>query len=154
MYGQDHKYFEDVEIGDTWESPPRSISQEDIKTFAHLTGDFNPIHLNADYAATTPFGQTIAHGLLTLARSSGMSIDHPKMRTIAVISLNNVKFHLPVFPGDVLRVKTSIVGKERRGRGKRGLITWHRVVLNQHDKTVQEGESVTLVEAREFPERK
>lgn len=153
MYGPNHKYFEDVDIGATWESPSRVITQADINVFAELTGDFNPIHVNEEYAANTPFGRTIAHGMLMLSRASGMSIDHPPMRTIAVVALRNVKFLAPVFPGDVLRVRTTVLAKEPSGRGKRGLITWIRSVVNQDGKVVQEGESVTIVEARERPER-
>src|SRR5262249_27767601 len=149
VYGPEHHYFEDVEVGATWESPTRSITDADVRTFAELTGDHNPIHVNPEYAATTPFGRTIAHGMLTLSRASGMSINFPAMRTIAVVEIRNVKFCAPVFPGDVLRVRTTILAKDRSGRGKRGLITWSREVLNQDDKIVQRGESVTMVEARE-----
>lgn len=151
MYGPEHKYYEDVEEGATWESPSREVTESDIGVFAKLTGDFNPIHVNPEYAANTPFGRTIAHGLLTLARASGMSIDHPAMRTIAVVELKSVRFLAPVYPGDQLRVRTTVLSKERRGRGKRGLITWSRAVVNQDGKIVQQGESITLVEAREPP---
>ncbi len=154
MYGPEHNYFEDVEVGTTWESPSRVVTEADVHAYAELSGDFNPIHVNPEYAATTPFGRTIAHGLLTLARASGMSIDHPKMRTLAVVELRQIKFLAPVFPGDNLRVRTTVLAKERRGRGKRGHITWMRNVLNQDDKIVQQGESVTVVEAREPAERK
>ncbi|MBX7103487.1 MAG: MaoC family dehydratase [Gemmataceae bacterium] len=151
MYGPDHKYYEDVAEGDTWVSPPRVLTQDDIQTFADLTGDFNPMHVNPEYAATMPFGRTIAHGLLTLARASGSSIDHPPMRTLAIVELRSVIFRAPVFPGDELHVRTTVAGKERKGRGKRGLITWKREAINQEGKVVQEGTSVTLVEAREPP---
>jgi acyl dehydratase len=153
VYGPEHKYYEDVETGQRWQSPEREVTQADIQAFAELTGDFNPMHVNAEYAATTPFGRTIAHGLLTLGRASGMSIDYPPMRTMAIVELRSVKFLAPVFPGDRLHVRTTVMSKERRGRGKRGLITWMREAVNQDGKVVQEGVSVTLVEAREFPPR-
>jgi 3-hydroxybutyryl-CoA dehydratase len=149
VYGPQHLYFEDVEVGQAWESPSRVISSDDVHTFARLTGDFNPIHVNAEFAATTPFGRPIAHGLLILAVASGMAIDHPPMRTIAVVELSHNRFTAAVYPGDALRVKTTVLAKERRGRGRRGQVTWQRHLFNQDGRLVQEGTSVTLVEARE-----
>lgn len=149
MYGDHHLYFEDVEVGQAWESPAREVTAGDIRQFAELTGDFNPIHVNEEYAATTPFGRTIAHGLLTLAIGSGLGIDHPPMRTIAVIELKNMRFLAPVYPGDRVHTKTIVVAKERKGRGRRGLITWQRQLINQDNRIAQDGFSVTLVEARE-----
>ena len=70
MYSDAHLYYEDFEVGDEWETPGRAITQDDVRAFAELTGDFNPIHLNPEYAATTPFGKTIAHGCRPRCRSS------------------------------------------------------------------------------------
>ena len=92
----------------------------------------------------------MAHGLLTLSCASGMSVGCPHVRTLALIELKSVKFTAAVYPGDVIRVLTRVVHKERRGRGKRGLVTWKREVLNQANKIVQEGLTVTLVAARGF----
>lgn len=149
MYGPHHLYFEDVDVGQTWESPPRELTANDIRAFAKLSGDFNPIHVDEAYAATTPFGRTIAHGLLILAHGSGLSVDHPPMRTIAVVELRTIRFLEPVYPGDALRIRTTILEKGRKGRGKRGQITWQRQMINQDNRTVQDGISVTIVEARE-----
>jgi 3-hydroxybutyryl-CoA dehydratase len=149
VYGSQHLYYEDIEIGQTWTSPPRVCTAEDVRTFAKLTGDFNPIHVNDEFAATTPYGRTIAHGLLCLSLASGMGVLHPPMRTIAFVELRSNKFTAPVFPGDTLIVHTTVKEKERRGRGRRGQVTWQRQLVNQEGKVVQEGISVTLVEARE-----
>jgi acyl dehydratase len=151
VYSDAHLYYEDFEVGDEWETQPKVITQDDVRAFAELTGDFNPIHLNPEYAATTPFGRTIVHGLLTVARASGMSVQHPQVRTLAVVEVRTVKFTAPVFPGDSIYVRSRVLDKERRGRGKRGLVTWKREIVNQEGKIVQEGINVTLVEARNFP---
>jgi 3-hydroxybutyryl-CoA dehydratase len=150
VYSADHLYYEDVAVGQEWETQPRVITDADVRAFAELTGDDNPMHVDAAYAATTPFGRTMAHGLLTLSQASGMAVQHPPVRTIAVVELRSVKFFAPVFPGDAIHVRTRVTEKERRGRGKRGQVTWLRHVVNQNGKVVQEGVSVTLVEAREF----
>ncbi|MCS7167225.1 MAG: MaoC/PaaZ C-terminal domain-containing protein [Gemmatales bacterium] len=148
MYTFYHLYFDDVEVGQEWESPGRTVTEADILHFAGLSGDFNPIHVDHHYAQSTPFGRPIAHGLLTLALASGLSVHCPPMRTLALVAIRDWQFRQPVFIGDTLRVRSKVLAKEARGRGKRGLITWQRQVINQHGAVVQEGVTVTLVEAR------
>jgi acyl dehydratase len=143
-----HLYFDDVEIGQQWESPGRTLTEADIVNFAGLSGDFNPMHMDHEYARTTPFRRPIAHGLLVVSLGSGLGLFSPPMRTQAVLSLRDWQFKEPVFAGDTLRVVSKVVAKEARSRGRRGVITWQRQVLNQDGKVVQEGVSVTLVEGR------
>jgi 3-hydroxybutyryl-CoA dehydratase len=148
MYAFYHLYFDDVKVGQEWESPGRTVTEADLVHFAGLSGDFNPIHMDHEYARTTPFRRPIAHGLLTLALTSGLSVNCPPMRTLALVAIRDWQFREPVFIGDTLRVRSKVLAKEPRGRGRRGLITWQRQVVNQHGKVVQEGITVTLVEAR------
>ncbi|MCS7017209.1 MAG: MaoC/PaaZ C-terminal domain-containing protein [Gemmatales bacterium] len=148
MYAFYHLYYDDVEVGQEWESVGRTVTEADIVNFAGLSGDFNPIHVDHYYAQSTPFGRPIAHGLLTLALASGLSVQCPPMRTLALVAIKEWQFRQPVFIGDTLRVRSKVLAKEARGRGKRGLITWQRQVINQQGAVVQEGITVTLVEAR------
>jgi acyl dehydratase len=143
-----HLYFDDVEIGQEWESGGRTVTETDIVNFAGLSGDFNPIHLDHEYAKTTPFRRPIAHGLLVMAIGSGLGINFPPMRTQAILSMKEVNFREPVFIGDTIRIRVKVIGKEERARGRRGVITWQREIVNQDGKLVQEGISVTLVEGR------
>jgi len=143
-----HLYFDDVEVGQEWESQGRTITQADIVNFAGLSGDFNPIHVDHEFAKTTPFHQPIAHGLLVFAIASGLGQFSPPMRTLALHSIREWHFRGPVFIGDTIRVRTKVLEKEARARGRRGVISWQRQLVNQADKVVQEGISVTLVEGR------
>jgi acyl dehydratase len=143
-----HLYFDDVEIGQQWESLGRTLTETDIINFAGLSGDFNPIHVDHEFARSTPFRQPIAHGLLVLSLGSGLSLFNPPMRTLAVLYLRDWQFKEPVFVGDTLRVVSKVLEKESRSRGRRGVITWQRQILNQDRKVVQEGITVTLVEGR------
>lgn len=143
-----HQYFDDVEVGQEWESPGRTITQTDIVNFAGLSGDFNPIHMDHEFAKTTAFRRPIAHGLLIQAIGSGLGTSAPSMRTLAFLSLREWHFKGPVFIGDTIRMRSKVVEKESRARGRRGLITWQRQLINQEGKIVQEGLSVTLVEGR------
>jgi acyl dehydratase len=143
-----HLYLDDVEVGQEWESLARTVTETDIVNFAGLSGDFNPIHIDHEFARTTPFRRPIAHGLLVLSLCSGLSQYSPPMRTLAFLALREWQFKEPVFIGDTIRLRTRIVEKEVRGRGRRGVITWHRQAINQEGKVVQEGITQTMVEGR------
>lgn len=147
-FTEHHLFFDDVEIGQEWLSLGRTITEADVVNFAGLSGDFNPIHIDHAFAAGTPFRKPIAHGLLIWSVSSGLSLHAPPMRTMAFLSVREWHFRLPVFFGDTIRVRTKALEKEVRGRGKRGAIAWERQILNQEDKIVQEGVTLTLVQGR------
>jgi acyl dehydratase len=138
--------FDDVGIGQSWESQRRTVTEHDILAFAELTGDRNPIQLEPEYAGATPFRRCIAHGLLGVSLSSGLTVAAPPMRTLAFIELREWHFRAAVFPGDTIRVRSRVLEKEARSRGRRGVVVWRVEVLNQHDRVVQEGVTVTLVE--------
>jgi 3-hydroxybutyryl-CoA dehydratase len=147
-YTAQHLYFEDIEVGQEWESPARTITQADIVNFAGISGDFNPIHMDHEFAKTTLFHQPIAHGLLVLSIASGLGLHSPPMRTLALLGFREWQFRGAVFIGDTIHLRIVILEKEARPRGRRGVVHWQRQVINQAGKVVQEGISVTLVEAR------
>jgi len=143
-----HLYYDDVEVGQHWESLGRTITEADIVNFAGLSGDFNPIHIDHEFAATTPFRRPIAHGLLVFSVGSGLGLFAPPMRTLAILEVREWRFHEPVYIGDTLRVRSEVLHKEPRGRGRRGVVTWKRQIFKQDKKLAQEGITLTLVEGR------
>jgi 3-hydroxybutyryl-CoA dehydratase len=143
-----HLYYEDVAVGQEWESLGRTLTEADIVNFAGLSGDFNPIHMDHEFAQTTLFRRPIAHGLLVFSVASGLGLFCPPMRTVAFLSVREWHFRAPVFIGDTVRLRTRVMDKEMRGRGRRGAVTWQRQILNQDGKVVQEGTTLTLVEGR------
>jgi acyl dehydratase len=143
-----HLFFEDVTVGQQWVSLSRTVTEADIVNFAGVSGDFNPIHVDHEFAKTTMFGRPIAHGLLVLAIGSGLGVLHPLMRTIAFMSIREWRFLEPVHIGDTIRVHTKVLEKVERARGRRGVITWERKIVNQEGKVVQEGVTLTMVEGR------
>jgi acyl dehydratase len=143
-----HLYFDEVEVGQEWVSPGRTITETDIVNFAGLSGDFNPIHVDHEFAKSTPFRRPIAHGLLGFAIGSGLIVVCPLMRTLAFLEIREWHFRGPIFAGDTIRAVSTVLAKEARGRGRRGMITWQRKLVNQEEKVVQEGVTLTLVEGR------
>jgi 3-hydroxybutyryl-CoA dehydratase len=143
-----HLYFDDVLVGQEWESIGRTVTETDIVNFAGLSGDFNPIHMDHEYCKTTVFRKPIAHGLLILAMGSGLGLSFPPMRTLAFLAIKEWQFLQPVYIGDTIRVRAKLLAKEERSRGRRGVVTWHRQIVNQDNKAVEEGTIVTLVEGR------
>ena len=141
-------YFDDVEIGQEWESSGRTVTEADVVNFAGVSGDFNPIHMDHEYAKTTPFRRPIAHGLLVFAMGSGLGVTCPAMRTIAFVQVREWNFKEPLFIGDTIRLKSKVLEKTLRGRGRRGEIVWYRGVINHEGKVIQDGILVTLVEGR------
>ena len=143
-----HLYFDDLEVGNEWTSGGRTVTEADIVNFAGFSGDFNPIHIDHEYAKTTPFRRPIAHGFAVFCMASGMGISAPAVRTMAMLRVTLWNFTLPVFAGDTVRSVSRVKEKTVRGRGRRGEIVWYRAVINQDGKVVQDGEVVTLVECR------
>jgi acyl dehydratase len=141
-------YFDDLEIGQEYQSVSRTVTEADIVTFAGFSGDFNSIHIDHEFAKKTPFRRPIAHGFAVFSIASGLSTHAPSTRTVALLAVKDWKFVAPVFIGDTIRIETKVVEKTLKGRGKRGEILWHRHIMNQENKVVQEGFMMTLVECR------
>jgi acyl dehydratase len=143
-----HLYFDDVAVGQEWLSLGRTVTEADIVNFAGLSGDFNPIHIDHEFAKKTPFRHPIAHGLLVWAFGSGLGLHAPPMRTLAFLSIREWLFREPVFIGDTVRLRSKVIEIEPRARGRRGVVTWQRQIINQDEKVIQEGVTLTLVEGR------
>jgi acyl dehydratase len=138
-------YFDDVQPGDVWKSPARTITETDVVNFAGLSGDYTSLHVDHHYASETPFRRPIAHGLLGLSLLAGLSSRCPNMATLALVRLGEWQFLKPIYFGDTVHAVTEILEMRPRGR-RRGTIVWSRRLVNQDDVTVQSGTIETLVE--------
>lgn len=143
-----HLYFDDLEVGQEWKSGGRTITEADVVNFAGFSGDFNPIHIDHEFAKTTPFRRPIAHGFGVFCIASGLGVGSPPTRVLALLRVNHWNFNLPVFIGDTIYTVSRVKEKTVRGRGRRGEIVWYRAVVNHEGKIVQDGEIVTLTECR------
>ena len=139
--------FEDLNVGDSWITPSRTVTEADVVQFAAMTGDFNPLHVDHQFAAQGPFKRPIAHGLLGLSWVAGLGCHHPRVDTVAFVAIRNWSFLRPVYFGDTVQVESRI--DEKGNSGKRaGTIIWNHAVLNQKNKIVQQGIFETLVAIR------
>ena len=139
--------FDELELGQSWESAARLVTQDDVTAFGDLTGDRNPIHMDPEYARKTPYRRPVAHGLLGVGIAAGLMLSVSRVKMIAFLEIRRWEFLLPIFPGDRIRTVTTVQAKEPRGRGRRGEVVWQLSILNQDDQVVQRSETVTLVGA-------
>jgi 3-hydroxybutyryl-CoA dehydratase len=145
--------FDDLVVGDEWESARRTVTETDVTLFAGLTGDFNPLHVDHAWSKSDgPFGKPVAHGLLGLALAAGLASSAPRVDTMALLGVLEWKFLLPIAFGDTLRVISTVEAVDPQSRGRRATVTWRRRLLNQDDQLVQEGRTQTLVRARPKPD--
>ncbi len=143
------KYFEEFEIGDEVVSPARTITEADVVMFAGLTGDYNQLHTDEEFAKTTPFGRRIAHGLLVLSYAVGLlgRLGFIEGTALAFRELS-WKFSQPVFMGDTVHVKARCRELKPMARLGGGLVIFDLSVLNQEGKTVQKGEWHVLMASK------
>jgi acyl dehydratase len=140
------RYFEEFEIGKQLMTAGRTITEGDVVSFAGLSGDYNQIHVDAQYAAAGEFGQRVAHGLLAVSIATGLIVQTGMMEG-TVLSFRELgwKFSLPVFIGDTIRAKIEIIKKKSLPRLGGGSVTAKVSVLNQRQEVVQRGTMVLLI---------
>ncbi|MCC7182298.1 MAG: (R)-hydratase [Rhodocyclaceae bacterium] len=145
-------FFEDLSLGDTFDSPTRTVTEADVVNFACLSADHNRLHVDADYAKTSPFGQRIAHGMLVLSIMSGLVTrmqlnQHLEPSLMGLLDIQ-CRFPKPTFIGDTLRVSVQVVEKTETSKPDRGVVAFRRQVINQRGAAVVEGVWKLLVRRR------
>lgn len=137
-------YFDQLSVGDRWRSRARTVTQADVVNFAGLTGDYDPLHTDHEFAKQTPFGQPIAHGLLGLSMVAGLGSHYPLVQTVAFVAIHQWEFLLPIYFGDTVHAVNEVTGLQPSGR-RRGTVLWKRQLVNQKGQVVQAGVFETLV---------
>jgi len=143
-------FFEELTVGAQYKTKSRTVTEADIVNFAGVSGDFNELHTSAAYAEKTPFGKRIAHGLLGLSISSGLTqgLDLYNDTLVAFLGLT-WKFTGPIFIGDTVHVVQTIKEKRPTSKPGRGVVTFAVQVINQRGETVQEGERTLMIRMKE-----
>ncbi|MEZ4845459.1 MAG: MaoC/PaaZ C-terminal domain-containing protein [Bdellovibrionota bacterium] len=140
-------FFEDIELNKVYSSGERVMTDGDIKTFAELSGDFNPLHMDDAFAKANLFGQRIAHGLLGLSIASGLKTDEPPLHILAFKEVS-WKFKRPIFIGDKIHLETKAIEKTDARMPGTGDVLVERKLINQDGKVTQEGIFTLLVKKK------
>lgn len=128
-----------IKVGDNF-SKDRDVTDELVRKFAEISGDFNPIHLDDEFARTTRFGKRIAHGMLSGAFISSVLGFEFKERKIIYLS-QTMKFVAPVFLGDTVTTAATV----SKIREDKGIVTLETVCTNQKGEKLVVGEAVVMI---------
>lgn len=143
-------YYEDLGVGQTFRSPARTVTEADLTIFSMVSGDWNPIHSDAEYARRTPYGQRIVHGVLGVAIVTGMfdRLGIFEDSALALLGIDEWRFLAPILVGDTVHMELEIADKRLTSKGDRGIID-RRIRLVRHDGTVlQEGRMGMMAKLR------
>lgn len=143
-------YFEDFEQDREYVTRSRTITEADVVAFAGLSGDFNALHVDEEFAKTTIFGARIAHGLLGLSVASGL-INQLGLGEGTVMAFLGLTWNFKgvVRIGDTITVRQLVADKRETSKKDRGILRMAITVLNQHGEVVQDGEHVLMVKRRD-----
>jgi 3-hydroxybutyryl-CoA dehydratase len=142
-------FFEEFEVGRKMTTRARTVTEADIVQFASLTGDYNPMHTDAEYMKKHMLGQRVAHGLLTVSFAVGQIYQLGFMeRTVLAFRSFEVKFSLPVFIGDTIRAEVTVSELKEARRMGGGWVTSDVKILNQDGKAVVTGILSILIASR------
>ena len=143
----DHPFtrtFHDLAIGETFNTPSRTVTMEEIETFAHFTGDTFYAHMDEEAAKRNPFFPgRVAHGYLLLSFAAGLFVQPDEGPVLANTGLDSLRFMKPVEAGDAIKVRLSVKHKTPRN-DEYGEIRWHITLTNQDDELVAEYELLTM----------
>ncbi|MDS0221428.1 MaoC family dehydratase [Haloarcula sp. S1AR25-5A] len=142
------KHYEEFTEGETIvHEKRRTISESDNQRFCDLTMNQQPLHLDAEFAAGTQFGERLVNGLYTMSLAVGLTIPDTTDGTIvANLSYDAVEHPAPVVHGDTIRAETTVLNKRLTSDEERGVVTMQVDVYNQDDTLVCTFERTALVQ--------
>ncbi|WP_027245591.1 phenylacetic acid degradation bifunctional protein PaaZ [Leisingera daeponensis] len=136
--------FGELSIGETLHTAPRTVTLEDIETFAHFTGDTFYAHMDEEAAKRNPFFPgRVAHGYLLLSFAAGMFVQPDEGPVLANTGLDSLRFMKPVSAGDSIKVRLTVKKKTPRNE-EYGEVRWHVTLTNQDDEIAAEYELLTM----------
>ncbi|MBX2801655.1 MAG: MaoC family dehydratase N-terminal domain-containing protein [Myxococcales bacterium] len=142
-------YFSDFQVEQTFTSQGRTITEADVVTFAGLSGDFNPLHTDATFAAKTPFEQRVAHGMLSASISTGLgqTLGIFEGTTLALMA-QTFEYKAPVFFGETIRLQLTVESMNPSSKGGKGVVVFRSDIVKQDDTVVITGTWTVLFRDR------
>lgn len=146
----DGLFMEDLEVGARYLSNGRTVTEADLTLFSMLSGDWNPIHADAEYSASSPSGQRLVHGVLGLAIVTGLMDQAGWFRrsAVAMLDIAGWRFALPILIGDTLTCEMEITSVRPTSKGDKGVAGRRFILRNQTGAVVQQGDIGILVRSR------
>ena len=144
-------YYEQLEVGKTIKhGVTRTVTEMDNTLFTVMTMNNQPLHLDAHFAAQSEFGQRLVNSIFTLGLVIGVSVNDTTLgTTIANLGMTDVRFPKPVFHGDTVRARTTVISLRRsKSRSDAGIVEFEHVGLNQHGDTVAICRRAALMKTR------
>lgn len=149
------KFFEELEIGETYHTARRTITEADVVNFAGISGDFFYAHMDDIAAKESFFERRVAHGYFVLSAAAGLFVDPAPGPVLANYGLDNLRFVEPVYPGDTIRVRLTCEQKIKKSpkpdERPQGVVHWHVDIFNQEDALVATYTILTLVALKDVP---
>ena len=144
------KYFEDFKEGMEFLTLGRTMTEADIVNFSGFTGDFNPLHTDAQYASESVFGERIAHGMCGLSMATGLLVrlNIFEGTIVAFYGIDQLRFRAPIKIGDTIHVVAKVIEKKESKKEGEGLVAFQVNVVNQDGTSVMEGVVKTLMKKR------
>ncbi len=132
------RYYGEFEVGETIaHERSRTVSEADNQRFCDMTMNQQPLHLDAEFAADTQFGERIVNGLYTMSLAVALTVPETTDGTVvANLGYDNVEHPAPVFHGDTLNVESTVTSKRETSDGEHGIVEMHVEVFNQNDTLV------------------
>ncbi|HET6239409.1 MAG TPA: MaoC family dehydratase [Acetobacteraceae bacterium] len=144
--------YEEFSIGQVFEHPwTRTVTEMDNVLFSSLTMNVQPLHLNAEFAAKSEFGQRIVNSIFTLGLMIGISVNDTTLgTTVANLGMTDTRFPKPVFHGDTLRAQTKVLTmRESKSRPDAGIIEFEHTAYNQRGELVATCKRQALMRRKE-----
>ena len=139
-------WFEELTEGLSIETRGRTVTEADVVSFSGLSGDFNPMHTDAEFAKNTQFGARVAHGALVFSIATGLAYQLGFIEgTVIAFTRFEMKLRAPVYFGDTIRVTATVSKRRAMAAAGGGLITLDMKIVNQKGETVQKGELELLI---------
>jgi acyl dehydratase len=141
--------FDEFNVGDKFVSQGRTVTEADVVSFAGLSGDFNPLHTDATFAAGTPFGERIAHGMLIAAIATGMANWTGVFEgTTLALMQQLLQYKGAVKFGDTVHLELTVAEKKPTSKDDRGVVIFDARMINQDGEIVLDGQWTLLMRAK------
>ncbi len=148
------RYYEDLEVGEEFLTPGRTVTEADVVTYAGFSGDYNPLHTDEEFAKTTVFGRRILHGPAAFCIATGLVARLGLVDGTAIAFLGMTwDLKGPIFIGDTIRVRERVQEKRLTRKPGRGIVTFEVEILNQRGEVVQSGQWKVMLATRDADAR-